>query len=204
MGGQPVKRDLEGLSIVTLNTPHRGSVLAQYGVEARQLTAAAGGPRPGSTRSPPSRRKAPTTATSRRRGRPRSSRPTRCRAGPRGASVATDADRDGNRSSRAPEARGFPGASSLADRLYRLIGNVARRDVSRSRRCSPALDRITITETPTAAFLTNDAVVTQNSAGLYSTYRITGWHHINVHSTLNAETIARDAQTPGLVDWRAR
>ena len=47
-------------------------------------------------------------------------------------------------------------------------------------------------------------IVTRASAAQYSAYTITGWHHLNVHAQVNADIVARDAQAPGLVDWRAR
>jgi hypothetical protein len=65
-------------------------------------------------------------------------------------------------------------------------------------------DRITVAEVPTGAFRRNDVIVTQDSAGLYPRYGITGWHHLNVHSQQNAQTIAKDAQGGGLVDWKKR
>ena len=89
-----------------------------------------------------------------------------------------------------------------ANRLYQLIGRIA--DVTITVTPQFGLDRITVTEVPNAAFLPNDVIVPRRSAARYPQYPITGWHHLNVHAQVNAETIARDAQTPGLVDWRAR
>jgi hypothetical protein len=67
------------------------------------------------------------------------------------------------------------------------------------------MDEIIVKEQPTNYFMTNDAIVTQISAGLYPLYSITGWHHLNVHSSENAETIAKDAlQEAGLINWRLR
>jgi hypothetical protein len=202
MGGQPVKRDLEGLSIVTLNTPHQGSVLAQYGVEARQLTAlqsARAGLNVAAAKGfegayycdlTPARASAFVAANP-------------LPSGAVGASVATDADQNGNAQIESGEAGGFTGGAFAANRLYQLIGRVANVTIT----VTPVpfgLDRITVAETPNATFLRNDVIVTRESASQYSTYGITGWHHLNVHATVNAQTIAQDAQGPGLVDWRAR
>ncbi len=201
MGGQPVKRDLEGLSLVTLNTPHAGSVLARYGVEARQLTAlqaVRAGLNVAAAKSfegayycdlTPARASAFIGANP-------------LPSGAVGASVATDADQNGNAQIESAEAGGFTGGAVIANRLYQLIGSVA--DVTITVTPGTFMDSITVTETPNATFLRNDVIVTQQSAGLYPRYPITGWHHLNVHATVNAEAIARDAQTPGLVDWRAR
>jgi hypothetical protein len=190
MGGQPVKRDLEGLSIVTLNTPHGGSVLAKYGVEARQLSglqALRAGLNVAAAKSfegayycdlTPARASAFIA-------------PTRCPAGP-WASVATDADQNGNQ-------RISREATGSAARRNRLIGRVADATIT-----MPRLGRLITAETPNATFQANDIIVPRASASAYSTYTITGWHHLNVHATVNADTIARDAQGPGLVDWRAR
>jgi hypothetical protein len=201
MRGQPVKHDLEGLSIVTLNTPHGGSVLAKYGVEARQLTAlqsARAGINVAAAKGfegayycdlTPARASAFVGANP-------------LPSGTTGASVATNADQNGNNQIEGAEANNFTGGAWAANRLYQLIGRVA--DVTITVTPQFGLDQITVTEVPNPAFLPNDVIVTQQSAGRYPRYGITGWHHLNVHAQVNAETIARDAQAPGLVDWRAR
>ncbi|HET8647906.1 MAG TPA: hypothetical protein VFO85_20590 [Vicinamibacteria bacterium] len=202
MSGQPVKRDLEAFSIVTLDTPHGGSVLAKYGVEARQLSAlnaARAGLNVAAAKSFEGAYYCdltPARATAFVAANPLPSVT-------RGASVAADADRNGNQEIESVEADGFTGGAWAANRLYQLIGRVADVTITvRPRNFLP--DEITVTETPNATFLGNDVIVTQSSAGLYPRYPITGWHHLNVHAQVNATTIARDAQAPGLVDWRAR
>ncbi len=210
MGGHPVRQDFEGRSLITLDTPHAGSVLAQYGVEARQLTAEQA-VRAGVTVAAakfyeggyycdltPERANAFVGSTS---------LPTRMQS----ASVASDADCNGDRaisdwtfcSSGQSESRGFAYRGAAANRLYQLIGDVASVKVTVTpRRFLP--DAITVDETMTTSFQVNDAVVSQSSAWLYKKYPITGWHHQNVHSRDNAEAIATDAQAGGLVDWRTR
>jgi triacylglycerol esterase/lipase EstA (alpha/beta hydrolase family) len=214
MGGEPVMRDLEARSLVTLDTPHQGSVLANYGVEARQLNmfqaltnslnAAAAKGLEGSYYCDltPTRASAYVASTA---------LPT----GVQTASVASDADCNGNQhiesaticSAGRTESSGFQGsilAATLADRLYRVVGGVADVTITVTPRGRFLPDKITVTETRTASFQTNDVIVTQTSAGLYRRYAISGWHHLNVHSRDNAQTIARDAQGGGLVDWRRR
>jgi hypothetical protein len=210
MGGQAVRRDLEARSLVTLNTPHRGSVLAKYGVEARQLSwlqASLAGVNVAAAKGfegayycdlTPARAAAYVTSTV---------LPTAVQT----ASVATDADCNGDStiSSDAScgtgrsESTGFPLGELAANRLYQLIGSIADVTITvTQRRFLP--DIITVTETPNTSFQPNDAIVTQASAGFYQRYGITGWHHLNVHSQQNAQIIARDAQGGGLVDWRNR
>lgn len=210
MGGQPVKRDLEGRSLVTLNTPHRGSVLAKYGVEARQLSwaqAVRAGVNVAGAKGfegayycdlTPERASAHVASTV-------------LPSGVSTGSVATDADCNGDQritgGATCPggqaESADFTGGAFFANRLYQLIGRVA--DVTITvipRKFRP--DEIRVTETPTGAFQPNDVMVTQASAGLYTRYGITGWHHVNVQSQQNAQTIATDAQAGGVVDWRKR
>jgi len=66
------------------------------------------------------------------------------------------------------------------------------------------LDEINVVETQSAGLMLNDTIVTVDSANEYATYAIDDAHHLNVHSTANAETIAQDSQASGLVDWRAK
>lgn len=202
MSGQPVRRDLEAFSIVTLNTPHGGSVLAKYGVEARQLgalNALRAGVNVAAAKAFEGAYYCDLTPA-------RASAFVAANALPsvtRGASVATDADRNGNQQIDSGEDTDFPGPTWVPNRLYQLIGRVADVTITVTPR-SFRPDQITVTEVPNATFLGNDIIVTQRSAGLYPRYSITGWHHLNVHAQVNAGIIARDAQAPGLVDWRAR
>lgn len=210
MSGQPVKQDLKANSLITLNTPHSGSVLASYGVEARQLTwtqavrtgvnvaAAKGFEGSYYCDLTPARSSAHVAATT-------------LPNGVQTASVATNADCNGNKTLANDEACGairnestdFTGGEYVADRLYQLVGGIANVTITVTpRRFRP--DEIVVTETPTATFQTNDVIVTQASAGLYSRYGITGWHHLNVHSEQNARLITLDAQSGGRVDWRNR
>jgi hypothetical protein len=202
MGGQPVKRDLEARSIVTLDTPHQGSVLAKYGVEARQLTtlqAVRAGVNVVAAKELEGSYYCDLTPA-------RASAFTASHPLPsdtQGGSVASDADQNGNqRIDTSAEATGF-GLARIADRLYQLMGRVA--DVTITVTPRPFLpDRITVAEVPTATFQPNDAIVTTASAAHYPLYPITGFNHLDVHATQNATTIARDAQGPGVVDWRER
>jgi len=201
MGGQPVKRDLEAHSIVTLDTPHAGSVLAKYGVEARQLTAlqslraglnvAAAKAFEGAYYCDLT----PARASAFVASHPLTS-------GTQGGSVAADADINGNGQIDSAEAGGFP-LTSAANRLYQLIGTVADVTITVERR-TLLPDRITVAEVPNGAFRPNDVIVTRASAARYPTYDITGWNHLNVHARVNADTIAADAQSSGTVDWRER
>ena len=210
MGAQPVKQDFEGRSLVTLDTPHAGSVLAQYGVEARQLTAlqalrtditaAAAKSYEGAYYCDltPARAYAFIGSTSLPEGVDR-------------ASVASDADCNGDQRLSADtlcrsgqsESEQFSGGGVSANRLYQLVGSISSVTIRvMPRRFLP--DEVTVATTPTLSFQTNDAVVSQASAWLYRRYPITGWHHQNVHSRDNAEAIATDALAGGLVSWRKR
>ena len=202
MGGQDVKQDLEANSIVTLNTPYRGSVLADYGVAARQLTgfqAAMAGLN--------------TTAASLFEGSyycdlttaiaTAAVTSTNLPSGTQSGSVATDADTSGNAEIDGNEADGFTGGRIVANRLYQLIGNTAAVAITITpRRFLP--DTITVTETPTGNFQLNDVVVPVNSSNEYTIYNIDDWHHLNVHSEMNGRAIATDSQGSGIVDWRAK
>ena len=210
MGDQPVRRDLEGRSLVTLGTPHGGTVLAQYGVEARQLTGMqavrAGLPLLAAKilesadycDLTPARASAFIASTSLPEHILR-------------ASVASDADcnADGDFSylTVCPTGQGelefFPYSALVARRLYNLVGNLAAVTVT----VTPASlgpDRIEVITLPTTNFQRNDLFVTQASAGMYPPYPITGWHHLNLQSQDNGSTIASDALSGGLVDWRKR
>jgi hypothetical protein len=210
MGGEPVRRDLEGRSLVTLDTPYSGSVLAQYGVEARQLTteqawrtsldAAAAKELEGAYYCDlqPIRASAFTGST-------------RLPDTVQSASVASDADCNGDRTvspftqcdSGSGESEGFPGGAISANRLYQLVGTISTVTITVTpMRLAP--DLVFVTTTPTALFKTNDAIVSQESARAGRSYAITGSHHLNVHSRDNAATIATDAQGGGLIDWRKR
>lgn len=201
MGGQEVLRELEFGSLVTLNTPHRGSVLAKMGVEARQLTWQQA-VRNGINVSAAKRLEGayycdltPDRATA-------FSGTTRFPGSVGTASVATDADRDGDEELSEDERSGFPLSALAANRLYQLVGSVA--DVTIRVVPRTLVDRIIVTESPTSRFEPNDIVVPVHSADRFRRFEeIDGWHHINVHSTENAEEIATDGQsTTGLLRWR--
>jgi hypothetical protein len=210
MGGEPVRRNLEGRSLVTLDTPHAGSVLAQYGVEARQLTAAQ------AFRSDLSSLVAKTLEGSyycdlvpARTGAFIVS--TSLSPATRRASVGSDADcnadHDFSYLTICPDGQVelelFPYGAPAALRLYDLVGSVSSVVISVTPvRLGP--DLIAVAETPTISFQRNDLIVSEASAILYSPYDITGWHHLDVHSPQNGRVIAGDAQTGGLVDWRKR
>jgi hypothetical protein len=210
MGAQAVKQDFEGRSLVTLDTPHAGSVLAQYGVEARLLTtlqawradilAVAAKSYEGAYYCDltPARAYAFIGSTSLPESVER-------------ASVASDADCNGDQrvsaetlcGSGQSESEGFSGGAATANRLYQLVGSISSVTITVTpRRFLP--DEVTVTTTPTTSFQVNDAVVSQASAWLYRRYPITGWHHQNIHSRDNAEFIAADALAGGLVSWRRR
>lgn len=201
MGGTPVKRDLEALSLVTLNTPHRGSVLAQFGVEGRQLSTLQ------------AQRNSLNVWQAKTLEGPYYCDLTPARASAfvnaalmpavtKAASVATDADRNGDGSLTGVESQGFAD-DATGTRLYKMTGGVQSVKVSVTQD-GAGEDVITVTETPTPSFLPNDGIVTTAGAARYPTYGVDDWNHWNVQARATAETIARDAQTPGLVDWRAR
>jgi len=199
MGGQPVKRDLDVLSLITLNTPHAGSVLAKYGVEARQLTYLQAIISGIDTLLPakalegsyycdltPARASA-FTASGILPGTIET------------ASIATDADRNGDQVLTDNETLNLP----LANKLYQLVGGTAY--VSITVIPGTFMDEVVVNPVDTTLFQPNDGIVTQRSAGLYQIYDVTGSNHVNVHSTENAEIIATDAlQESGLVHWRLR
>jgi hypothetical protein len=127
------------------------------------------------------------------------------------ASVASDADCNGDEvvsdwafcASGQSESRGFAYRGTAANRLYQLVGKVSSVTITVTpARLAP--DRVTVDETSTTSFQKNDAVVSQSSSWLYRRYDISGWHHMNVHSRENEVTIAADSQGGGLVDWRKR
>jgi len=199
MGGKPVKQDLEVLSLITLNTPHAGSVLAKYGVEARQLTYLQAMINGIDTLLPakalegsyycdltPARASA-FTASGILPGTIET------------ASIATDADQNGDQVLTDNETLNLP----LANKLYQLVGGTA--DVSITVIPGTFMDEVVVNPVDTTLFQPNDGIVTQRSAGLYQIYDVTGSNHVNVHSTENAEIIATDAlQESGLVHWRLR
>jgi hypothetical protein len=208
MGGQPVRQDLEERSLVTLGTPHSGSVLAQYGVEARQLTAEQAWRtdlNAGAAKElegaydcdlQPIRASALTGST-------------RLPESVQSASVASNADCNGDRrispftycSSGQSESEAFPGGAIVANRLYQLIGDISSVTITvMPMRFAP--DLVFVTTMPTALFKRSDTIVSQESARLGRGYSITGSHDMNVHSRENARAIAADAQDGGLIDWR--
>ena len=212
MSGQPVMQDLEARSLVTLDTPHRGSVLAKYGVEARQLTwlqATGAGINVFAAKQfegayycdlTPARASAHIASTV-------------LPSGIQTASVAANADCNGDSqltnaatcasSGRAETADFTLGSVGIPDMLYQLTGSVADVTITVTpRRFLP--DLVRVTETPNATFQPNDAIVTTASAGLYPLFPITGWHHLNVHSQRNATAIATDAQAGVRIDWRRK
>jgi hypothetical protein len=212
MSGQPVMQDLEARSLVTLDTPHRGSVLAKYGVEGRQLgwlQATAANINVAAAKSfegsyycdlTPARASAHIASTV-------------LPSGIQTASVAANADCNGDSeltngatcasSGRAETADFTLGSVGIPDMLYQLTGRVADVTITVTpRRFLP--DLVRVTETPNATFQPNDAIVTTASAGLYPLFPITGWHHLNVHSERNATAIATDAQAGVRIDWRRK
>ena len=210
MGGQFVRRDMEGRSLVTLDTPHAGSVLAQLGVEARQITMAQ------------ALRTNLTAAAAKRfegayycdlqpsRASDFVAR-TQLPAGVDAASIASDADCDGDQEigiwatcpSGHGEADGFPGGALVANRLYKLIGTTSAVQITvTSIRFAP--DQVRVLKEPTRSFQRNDTIVSQASAAFYKESGITGWHHVNVHSRENGETVATDAQAGQFPNWRRR
>ncbi|VAW52547.1 hypothetical protein MNBD_GAMMA06-634, partial [hydrothermal vent metagenome] len=131
------------------------------------------------------------------------------------ASVATNADLDGDFQLTNPNSMGIDEGAGfdvlgpdtiIANQLYQLTGRVS--DVLVSVTPGFFIDEISVLELPTTPLFqiqTNDAIVTQQSAGLYRLYAIDGAHHLNVHSTENAKIIATDAQQEsGKINWRLR
>ncbi len=211
MDGVDVKHDLEVLSLITLNTPHQGSVLAAYGVEARQLTLIQARQEGPATLLPAKAYEGAYYCDLTPARASEFIASTKLPDGLQTASVATDADLDGDQEITDPfggpdESAGYPPlplvSNYFANLLYQLTGRVTDVTVTVS-----ADDKITIDPTFTSSFQLNDTIVTKKSAGLYQTYPIEGWNHLNVHSTENAEIIATDAQQEsgaGMVNWRLR
>lgn len=207
MGGQPVRKNLTANSLVTLDTPHRGSILADFGVAARHaatttdltgtgaLFAAAASILEGSYYCDLTTVWASAFVAA-------SELPN----GVQTASVAADANRDGDLGHQisSTEAAGFPGGSTAATLLYKIVGDVDLVNVTVTTR--PGLpDLVEVTSVEDNVFKPNDLIVTQDSAALYPTYpNIDGWHHLNVHSEVNGEAIAQDAQSSGMVNWRIK
>lgn len=208
MSGQPVMHELKANSLVTLNTPHKGSVLAKYAVEARQVGWAT------VTNSPNKFLLAGV------KGLDGSYMcditPARANAFvstallPNGidtASVATSADNNNSGSiDTSAEAAGF-GAIPFANLSYLTVGIV--NDVSIEVIPSGnwyTRDTVTITPSVNTTFFDNDIIVTRESASRYTTYTgVNHLNHLNVHSLATAETIGKDAQSKsGLVDWRVK
>jgi hypothetical protein len=210
MSGAPVTRDLEGRSLVTLGTPYDGSVLAEYGVEVRQLSwldASRAGRdafvarsfegayycdlTPARTASFMASTQLPPTV--------------------HWATVAVDADCDQDRRLRdrvtchsgETEVQDFSFGEWAADLLYRLVGSVSKVTIV-VRPVRFGLDATTVHLTPTSTFQENDAIVTKASAARASLYPIDEWNHANMHSQANGAAIAADAQSEGLVGWRLR
>ena len=210
MGGSSIRRDIEGRSLMALDAPYAGSVLAQFGVEARQLT------------STQALRADLTAAAAKRfegayycdlqpsRARDFVSR-TQLPDGVETASVAADADCNGDQKigfwgtcpSGYAEAEGFPGGALMANRLYKMLGTVSSVEITVNPiRFAP--DEVRVTKIPTSSFQRSDTIVSQASAGYYRKSGITGWHHVNVHSRQNAELLAEEAQAGRLSSWRRR
>lgn len=195
MSGQPVKSDFEPASLITLNTPHQGSVLAKYGIESRQLTwpqasqdartlAAKGLEGPYYCDLLPARASQFVAATN---------LPSSMDA----ASTATDADVNGDRELTGAEGDGLVYQGT---RLYQIMGRAADVVITVRPR-NYWIDEVVITETPNGSFLLNDAIVTQQSAGYYLTYDVDGLNHVNVHAEQTGRTIAEDSQNGGFVNW---
>ena len=207
MSGQPVMHKLKTNSLITLNTPHKGSVLATYGVEARQMTDANAensgniflfkGVKAieGSYYCDLTPRRASAFVST-----------TMLPNGIGTASVATSADANNNRRIDNEEGEGFY-FNFAADISHHAVGWVSDVTVDVIPSDSWYLpDEVRVNRVFNDRFMTNDAIVTQDSASQYSRYtNINNLNHLNVHKLSTAEAIAKDAQsTNGLVNWRAK
>ncbi|MBT8136190.1 MAG: hypothetical protein KJO54_04145 [Gammaproteobacteria bacterium] len=208
MDGQPVSASLSVDSLVTLNTPHRGSLLADLGVAQRRvlwgntnpapefgaLLAFAAGKFEGSYYCD--------LTAQRAWDRVQASHIYSTQA----ASIATNADGDADFALDVAEAAGFPGGTSAANIMYNLVGRLQSVEVQ----VDPvfnAPDLVTIRTTLNTTTEPNDAVVPVASAALYPLLEgIGAWHHMSVASPQNGAAIALDAQDPltGVLDWTVR
>jgi hypothetical protein len=207
MSGKDVKSDVKVNSLITLNTPHKGSILASYGVLARQMAW---------YQSVNSSDPTLINFISVLEG------PWYCdltpeRASdfvsnailPRGidtASVATNADRDGNHIIEGHEGDGFY-LNSAADLSYQVVGtttDVTLTIIPSNKFYLP--DEFVFERVNSSGFMDNDIIVTQDSAARYKGYKdIDNLNHLNVHSQSTATAIVNDARSPnGNVNWSVK
>jgi hypothetical protein len=208
MSGQPVMHSLDVNSLVTVNTPHKGSILAQYGVLARHITWLSAASSSDAALLlgvkfiegswycdlTPARASA-FVSTAVLPGNIDT------------ASVATNADSNRNRTIDGAEGDGYPVGTlftSLSHTVVGVVGSVQIGIIPSGNWYVP--DDVIITIGANTQFMTNDINVTQDSAARYARYpSIDNLNHLNVHNLSTAETIAADAQSEsGLVNWRAK
>lgn len=216
MSGKPVRHKVKTNSLITLNTPHKGSVLAQYGVLARHA----------SYLSVLMSDNLSDIDKLLLAGVKRQDGPWYCDLTPERASAfvskailpkgistassATNADVNRDGVITGAESENFPVGGVTADLIasvsHYITGSVASVQIGIIPTSWYELDEIVITPGTYTQFMANDAVVTQDSAGRYATYsNINNLNHLNVHKLSTAEAIAKDAQSKtGLVNWRAK
>jgi hypothetical protein len=213
MPGGAVMMDLAPASLVSLNTPYAGSVLADLGIAGRIVLAEeaiAGGSIGGYAfvaglfdgpyycDLSPLRAQAWVDVTP---------LPGDLQV----ASIATDADIDGDGELSEAEAEGFAAEDSpmlsrlAANFMYTLVGTLDGVEVTVVD-VPDGPDSIAIDAVLADEFMLNDAVVPVHSASLYPPISgIDGWHHLNVYSEENGRAIAIEAQSPGgVLDWRVQ
>lgn len=201
MGGATIQAPLRANSLITLNSPHKGSILADYGVQARQLTypqALSGGINTIAAKSLNGSYYCDLTTAIATSAMNNSSLPN----GVQTASVATDADINNDGKISGNEGDGFQGGSFIANRLYNLVGGVSAVEIIVEE--GLIFDDVIIMETASPEFLENDAVVTIDSAAKYSKIEIDNKHHMNVHDQDVAEKISDDALVGKIVNWGAK
>lgn len=208
MDGKPVLHKIKTNSLITLNTPHKGSVLSLYGVQARHvnwINAAASSDKrllfglkdqegPWYCDLTPERASAFVSNAILPKG-------------VHTASTATHADINHDGFISGDESVGFPYRALSANVSYNIVGAVSSVEIEVIPQPWYKFDKVVITPSTTyTEFMDNDLVVTEDSAGRYATYaNIKHLHHLNIHNATTAETIVKDAQSmTGLVNWRVK
>lgn len=216
MSGMDVKHKIKTNSLVTLNTPHKGSILAQYGVLARHASSLS----VLTSENLSDIDKLLLLGVKKQGGSwycdltpERASAFVSKAILPKGistASTATNADINNDGVITGSESENFPIGGVIADLSasvsHFIVGSVASVQIGIIPTSWYEPDEVVITPGTYTQFMSNDVVVTQDSAGHYATYsNIDDLNHLNVHKLSTANAIAKDAQSKtGLVNWRVK